>query len=75
MHEQPCMGIVSHMDAYKNSSKCAQKLNFQPVLNIELFPIHMESELGMLGTAVKLVKDTGHLWRWNFWKNKFFFFA
>jgi hypothetical protein len=59
------------MDVCRNSSKRAQKLNFQPVLNIELFPTLMELELGMLGTAIELMKDAGHLWRWNFWKNNF----
>jgi hypothetical protein len=43
-------------------------LNLQPISNIELFPTHTESELGVLGIAEKLAKDVVHLWRRNFEK-------
>jgi hypothetical protein len=42
------MGNVNHMAASKSSSKITEKLNLQPVLNIELFLTHMELELDML---------------------------
>jgi hypothetical protein len=57
---------------FRSSSKNARKLNSQPILNIELFPIHMESKLGMLGVAEKLVKDVVPLWRWKSENNKIF---
>jgi hypothetical protein len=47
-------------------------LNLQPISNIELFPTHTESELGVLGIAEKLAKDVVHLWRRNFEKIIFF---
>jgi hypothetical protein len=34
----------------------------------------MESQLGVLGIARKLVKDVVQLWRWNFEINKIFSF-
>jgi hypothetical protein len=51
---------------------CApQKIQENPILNIELFPIHMEMELGMLDVAGKLVKDVVQLrWR-NFLQDQF----
>jgi hypothetical protein len=51
------MGDVSYMAISKSSSKITKKLNFQPILNIKLFPTHIESELGMLGIAKKLRKS------------------
>jgi hypothetical protein len=66
------MGNVSHMAACKSSSKITEKLNLQPVSNIELFLTHTESELGVLGIAGKLAKDVVHLWRQNFEKIIFF---
>jgi hypothetical protein len=51
--------------------KNTYKLNFQPVSNIELFPIQTELELGVLGIAKKLVKDVVHPWRRDFEKIKF----
>jgi hypothetical protein len=50
-----------------SSSKTTRKLNLQPISNIELFPAHVELELGMLGVAGKLVKDVIHLWSQKFW--------
>jgi hypothetical protein len=44
----------------RSSSKITRKLNLQPLLNIELFPTHMESELGVLGVAKKLMKGVDH---------------
>jgi hypothetical protein len=58
------------MNAFRSSSIITTKLNLQPILNIELFPIHIESKLDMLGFAGKLVKDVVHLWRKNVEKRK-----
>jgi hypothetical protein len=53
---------------------CApQKIQENPILNIELFPIHMEMELGMLDVAGKLVKDVVQL-RWRNFEKKIIFF-
>ena len=49
-----------------------KNLNFQPILNIELFLTHTKPELGVLGIAKKLVKDVVHLWRQNFEKIYFY---
>jgi hypothetical protein len=65
------MDNVSHMAASKSASKITEKLNLQPVLNIELFLTHTESKLGVLGIAGKLAKNIVHMWRRNFEKNKF----
>jgi hypothetical protein len=46
-------------------------LNLQPIPNTELFPTQTELKLGLLGIGGKLVKDTIHLWRWNFEKMRF----
>jgi hypothetical protein len=62
------------MAASKSSSKITKKLNLQPVSNIELFPTHTESKLGVLGIAEKLAKDVVHLLRRNFEKNNYLFF-
>jgi hypothetical protein len=43
------------------SSKNTRKLSLHPILIIELFPIHTELELGVLGVAGKLVKDVVQL--------------
>jgi hypothetical protein len=43
-------------------------------LNIELFQIHTELELGMLGVAKKLVKDVVYSWKWSFENNNNFLF-
>jgi hypothetical protein len=59
------------MVAFRSSSRNREKLNFQPVLSIELFLTHMESKLGMPGNAQKLVKDEIHLWRQNFERSNF----
>ena len=56
------------MAAFRSSLKIIEKLNLQPVSNIELFPIHAELELGVLGIARKLVKDVIYLWWYNFGK-------
>jgi hypothetical protein len=58
------------MATFRSSSKNTKKLNSQSISNIDLFPIHMKSELGMgmLSIAKKLVKDVIHLWWWNFEK-------
>jgi hypothetical protein len=62
------------MVASKSSSKITKRLNLQPLLNIELFPTHKESELGVLGVARKIMKHVVHLWRRNFEKKYNFFF-
>jgi hypothetical protein len=54
---------------FKSSSNIIRKWNLQPISNIQLFPTHIESELGMLGIAEKLVKDIVHLWKRNFENN------
>jgi hypothetical protein len=54
------MGNAGHMATSRNSSKNAGISNLQPVSNIKLFPTHLESELGVLGVAIKLVKDEVH---------------
>jgi hypothetical protein len=53
-------------NASRSSSKFIEKLNLQPVSNIELFLTHTKSELDVLGIARKLMKDVIHLWRRNF---------
>jgi hypothetical protein len=55
------------------SSKNTRKLSLHPILIIELFPIHTELELGVLGVAGKLVKDVVQLRWWNFEKKLDFF--
>jgi hypothetical protein len=47
------LAIWLHLGAPQNT----RKLDLQLVTNIELFSTHIESELGMLGVAGKLVKD------------------
>ena len=51
------MGNVGLVAASKNFYKITQKLNNKPILNIGLFPIYMESKLGVLSVVGKLVKD------------------
>jgi hypothetical protein len=60
------MGNVSHMAAFRSSSKNIEKLNLQLIAKIELFLTQTKSEWGVLGIAKKLVKDGLHLWRHNF---------
>jgi hypothetical protein len=55
------------------SSKNTRKLSLHSILNIELFPTHTESKLGVLGVAGKLVKDIVQLWWRNFEKKSNFF--
>jgi hypothetical protein len=55
------------------SSKNTRKLSLHSILNIELFPTHTESKLGVLGVAGKLVKDIVQLWWRNFEKKLKFF--
>jgi hypothetical protein len=62
------LGNVSQVVASRSSSKITRKLNLQFLLNIELFPAHME--LGKLGVFRKLVKDVVHQWRRTFEKLK-----
>jgi hypothetical protein len=56
------------------SHKNTKKMNFQPILNIELFLTHIKLELGVLGIIGKLVNDVVHLWRQNFGNIIVFFF-
>jgi hypothetical protein len=65
------LAIWPHLGA---PQKMQKNLNFQPILNIELFLTHTKSELGVLGIAKKLVKNVVHLWRQNFEKIIFFIF-
>jgi hypothetical protein len=51
------------MATCRSFSKNVQKLNLQPILNIELFKTDTESELGVLGIAIELMQDVGHPWR------------
>jgi hypothetical protein len=55
------MGNASHMAPSTSSSKNIEKLNLQPISNIELFLTHIELELGIFGIARKLVKDVVHI--------------
>jgi hypothetical protein len=65
------LGNVSHM-AELGTHQENIKIEFTTLLNIELSPTHLESELDTLALARKLVKDVGHLWMQNFEKNKFY---
>jgi hypothetical protein len=60
------------MAASMSFSNITKKWNFQPILDIELFLIHLELELDMLGIARKLVKNVVYLWRQTFEKIIFF---
>jgi hypothetical protein len=63
------LGNISHVVAFRSSSKSIRKLNLQLISNNEFFQIHTKLELGMLDVVGKLVIDIIHLWRWNFEKN------
>jgi hypothetical protein len=62
------MGNVRHIGAFESLPKNTGKFNLQPISNIELFPIHIESKLGLLSVDRKLVKDVLHPWKGEFRK-------
>ena len=63
------MSKVGYMATSKSSSKNIEKLNFQSILNIELYLAHTKLKLDVI--AGKLVKDVVNLWRWNYEKINF----
>jgi hypothetical protein len=50
------------------SSKNTKKLNFQPLSNIELFLMHMDLELSVLGIFEKACKSCISLMEAKFWR-------